>query len=103
MEDDACVCVCVLLHGSVWRAGKRNTSLIHPAKAIYTRITLPEQVRQEHCCTSNYLIREAASLCGGRGGGEVKVEKGESRDTDWVKPQGLPMCPDTLITAAIST
>lgn len=27
----------------------------------------------------------------------------ESGYTDWVKPQGLPWYPDTLITAAIST
>ena len=36
-------------------------------------------------------------------GGGVKVGKEGSGDTDWVKPQGLLSCPDTLITAAIST
>lgn len=85
-------------------AGRRGASLIHLAKAIYVRITLPEQVRQERCRTSNYLIREAATLGveGGCGGG-VKVGKEESRNADWVKPQGLPLCPDTLITTAISS
>lgn len=39
-------------------------------KAIYVRITLPETVRQERCCTSNYLIREAATL---QAGGELGV------------------------------
>lgn len=58
--DGHCVC------GSVLMAGRRKASLIHLAKAIYVRITLPEQVRQERCCTSNYLIREAATLGGGR-------------------------------------
>lgn len=67
--------------GSVLTAGSREASLIHLAKAIYVRITLPEQVRQERGCTSNYLIREAATLWGGgrlrwgsKGGegGEVK-------------------------------
>lgn len=37
-------------------------------KAICVRITLPETVRQERCCTSNYLIREAATL---QAGGEL--------------------------------
>lgn len=39
----------------------------------------------------------------GAGGGGVKVGKVENGDTDWVKPQGLQWCPDTLITGAIST
>lgn len=69
-------------------------------KAIYVRITLPETVRQERCCTSNYLIREAATL---QGAGGKRGEGGGSRDGDWVKLQGLLPCPDTLITAAIST
>lgn len=58
MEEGGCVCVSVLT------AGRRKASLIHPAKAIYVRITLPEQVRQERCCTSNYLIIVAATLWG---------------------------------------
>lgn len=68
--------------GSVLTAGRREASLIHLAKAIYVRITLPEQVRQERCCTSNYLIREAATLWGGgrvqwgsKGGEGRKLER----------------------------
>ena len=59
MEEGVCVCV----YGCVLKARRRKASLIHQPKAIYVRITLPEQVRQERCCTSNYLIREATTLC----------------------------------------
>lgn len=77
-----CVCAheCVCVWVSVLTARKRKASLIHPAKAIYVRITLSERVRQERCCTSNYLIREAATLWGGRGSGGSKGGKGGKRE-----------------------
>lgn len=83
--------------------GRRKASLIHPEKAIYVRITLPEQARQEHCCTSNYLIREAVTLRGGSGQRGGKGGDGGKQDTDWVTPEDLLSRPHTLITAAIST
>jgi len=77
-------------------AERRKASPAHPAKAIYVRITLPGPVRQERCCTSNYLIREAATPRG-RGAGAVGVVKGgeggKAGYGDWVKPTGPAAAP----------
>lgn len=74
-----------------------KTAQIHPAKAIYARITFPQRMRRERGGACAYLISrtEAVRGCVVEGGG------GWNTDGEWAL--GSPLCPDALITVTIST
>lgn len=52
------------LHGNVLKAqkGERNLSGSFCTSRLYEDFT-PESIRQRHCCTSNYLIKESHTPC----------------------------------------